>query len=116
MSCEITSSSLTPAFTSFSASRSTSAAGRETRSPRSFGMMQKRAAVVAAFGNLQIGVVPRRQLDALRRHQIEIGIVLRRRRAVHGLEHALILLRPGDRQHVGIGAFGSVRARRPCSR
>ena len=41
MSCEMTSSSLTPAFTSRSASRSTSPAGRETRSPRSFGMMQK---------------------------------------------------------------------------
>ena len=58
------------------------------------------AAVVAALGNLQIGVVPRRQLDALRRHQIEERIVLRRRRAVHGLDHALVLLRPGDRQHV----------------
>ena len=31
------------------------------------------AAVVAALGNLQIGVVARRQLDALRRHQIENG-------------------------------------------
>ena len=36
----MTSSSFTPALTSCSASRSTSAAGRETRSPRSFGMMQ----------------------------------------------------------------------------
>ena len=58
------------------------------------------AAVVAALGNLQIGVVPRRELDALGRHQIEKRIVLRRRRAVHGLEHALVLLRAGDRQHV----------------
>ena len=37
----MTSNSLTPAATSFSASRSTSLAGRDTRSPRSFGMMQK---------------------------------------------------------------------------
>ena len=29
------------------------------------------AAVIAAFGNLQIGVVARRQLDALRRHQVD---------------------------------------------
>ena len=36
----MTRSSLTPAATSRSASRSTSAAGRDTRSPRSFGMMQ----------------------------------------------------------------------------
>ena len=35
------------------------------------------AAVVAALGNLQIGVVPRRQLDAFRRHQIEKRIVRR---------------------------------------
>ena len=58
------------------------------------------AAVVAAFGNLQIGVVPRRELDALGRHQIEERIVLRRRGAVHGVEHALVLLRAGDGQHV----------------
>ena len=30
-------------------------------------------------------------------------IVHRRQRAVHGLQHALILLRAGDRQHAGIG-------------
>src|SRR5204863_101831 len=29
------------------------------------------AAVIAALGNLEIGVVPRRELDALRRHQVE---------------------------------------------
>ena len=43
---------------------STSPIGRDTRSPRIDGMMQKRAAVVAAFADLQVGVVPRRQLDA----------------------------------------------------
>src|SRR5947209_1045271 len=36
----MTRSSLTPALTSRSASRSTSAAGRGTRSPRNFGMMR----------------------------------------------------------------------------
>lgn len=41
MSWLTTSSSFTPAFTSFSASRSTSAAGRLTRFPRRDGMMQK---------------------------------------------------------------------------
>ena len=60
------------------------------------------AAVVAAFGNLQIGVVPRRQLDALRRHQIQMRIVDRRRRAMHRLEHRFILLRTGDREHAGM--------------
>ena len=63
------------------------------------------AAVVAAFGNLQVSVVPRSQLDALRRHQIEMRIVQRRHRAVHGLQHAFILLRPRDRQHAGIGGL-----------
>ena len=29
------------------------------------------ATVVAAFGNLQVSIVPRRQLDALRRHQVD---------------------------------------------
>ncbi len=29
-------------------------------------------------------------------------IVQRRQRAMHGIEHALILLRPGDREHIGI--------------
>jgi hypothetical protein len=41
VSCEITSSSRTPASTSASASVSTSPIGRLTRSPRSDGMMQK---------------------------------------------------------------------------
>jgi hypothetical protein len=33
------------------------------------------AAVVAAFGNLQVGVVVGRQADALRRHQVDEGVV-----------------------------------------
>ena len=73
------------------------------------------AAIVAAFGNLQIGVVPRRELDAFRRHQVEERIVLRRHGAVHGLDHAFILLRAGDGEHLRIAARCS-RARRPCSR
>ena len=71
----------------------------------------ERAAVVAAFGNLQIGVVPRRQLDAFRRHQIEERIVLRRHRAMHGIDHALILLRAGDRQHLRVGGRDALRLR-----
>src|ERR1700722_6365883 len=61
------------------------------------------AAVVAAFGNLQVGVVPRGQLDALRRYQIEVRIMNRRQRAMHRVEYAFILLRSRDRQHAGIG-------------
>ena len=69
------------------------------------------AAVVAAFGNLQIGVVARRELDAFRRHQIEERIVLRRRGAMHGVEHALVLLRAGDGEHVGIFVGDLLRLR-----
>ena len=58
------------------------------------------AAVVAAFGDLQIGVVARRQLHALRRQEIDEGLVRRRRCLVHGGHDALIGLRPGDREHV----------------
>ena len=61
----------------------------------------ERAAVVAALGNLQIGVVPGRELDALRRHEVEERVVRRRRRRVHGRDDALVGLRPGDREHVG---------------
>ena len=60
------------------------------------------ATVVAAFRNLQIGVVTRRELDALRRHEIDIRVVLRRQRAMHGVEDALILLRAGDREQIRI--------------
>ena len=41
VSCEITSSSRTPARASFSASRSTSSMGRLANNPRIDGMMQK---------------------------------------------------------------------------
>ena len=53
-------------------------------------------AIVAAFRNLQIGIMPRCQLDALRRHQIEMRIVRRRQGAMDRFEHALILLRASD--------------------
>ena len=47
----------------------------------------------------------RRQLDALRGNQVQMRVVDRRRRPVNGLEHALVLLGPGDRQHARIGLF-----------
>ena len=92
--------SLTPALTSFSASRSTSPAGRRNEVAAELRDDAERAAVVAALRNLQIGVVARRQLHALRRHEVDERIVRRRRGLVHGRDHALVLLRPGDREHV----------------
>ena len=55
--------------------------------------------------------MPRRQLDAFRRHQVEERIVLRRHRAMHGLDHALVLLRAGDRQHLRVGGRNALRLR-----
>ena len=43
----------------------------------------------------------RRQLHALRRHEIDERIVRGRRGFVHRLHDALVGLRPGDREHVG---------------
>ena len=98
----MTSSSLTPAFTSRSASAITWAAGRLASRPRRLRDDAERAAVVAALGNLQIGVVAGRQVQAFRRHQIEEGIVQRRHRFVHGRHHLLVLMRARDGQHAGV--------------
>jgi hypothetical protein len=59
-------------------------------------MMQKEQRLL-----LQIGVMARRQLDALRGQEIEFRIMRRRHRLVHRGDHALIGLRPGDREHLG---------------
>ncbi len=57
------------------------------------------ALVVAALGDLEIRVVTRREPDALRRHQVDEGIVLRRQVLVHRAHHFFIGLRAGDLQH-----------------
>ncbi|MNG02758.1 hypothetical protein D3C84_858010 [compost metagenome] len=60
--------------------------------------------MVAAFGNLQVGVVARGQLDALRRHQVDQRVVVltRRHDFVHGVDHLLVLLRAGHGQHARV--------------
>jgi hypothetical protein len=45
------------------------------------------AAMVAAFRDLQIGIVPRRQPHALRRDETGEGIVRRRQMGMHGGHH-----------------------------
>jgi len=57
------------------------------------------APIVAAFRNLQIGVVLGGELDAGVGQQVQIGIVLRRKHPVHGGHHAGVVLWPADRQH-----------------
>jgi len=60
------------------------------------------AAVVAALRNLQIGIVPRRKLDALGGQEIEERVMARRQRAMHCRDHALVLLRTSDREDPGV--------------
>src|SRR5690606_4840412 len=68
------------------------------------------AGMVAAFGNLQVGVVTRGQLDALRRHQVDQRVVLGLRRDdfVYGVNHLLVLLRAGDGQHARVHVADAV--------
>jgi hypothetical protein len=63
----MTSSSFTPDSNSAFASESTSPTGRDTRSPRRLGMMQKVQRWLQPFADLEVGVVLRRELDADRR-------------------------------------------------
>ncbi|MNS84519.1 hypothetical protein D3C72_1183490 [compost metagenome] len=60
--------------------------------------------MVAAFGNLQVRIVARGQLDALRRYQVDQRVVVLawRHHFVHGVDHLLVLLRAGDRQHARV--------------
>ena len=48
----------------------------------------ERAAVVTTLGDFQVRVVPRRQAQALRRHEVEVGVVQRRHRVVHRFHDA----------------------------
>ena len=106
----------TPASTSASASASTSAGRARDEVAAQLRDDAERAAIVAAFGDLQIGVVLRRQSQALRRHELEEGRVRRRHRLVHGLEHGVVLVRPGDRQDLRVHGADRSRRRRRGSR
>jgi hypothetical protein len=55
--------------------------------------------------------VPRGELDALRRNKVEIGIVRRRRRLVHGRHHALVGLRARDGEEIGEAVANLARLR-----
>jgi hypothetical protein len=61
------------------------------------------AAVVAALGNLQVGIVARGELDAAGRNQVLEGVVWLGQRAVHRLHHLVECMRPGHRKHLGMG-------------
>ena len=63
------------------------------------------AAVVAAFGNLQVGVVARGQFDALGWYQVDKRVVvfIRGHKLVHRAYYFFIGLGAGNRQHAGVG-------------
>ena len=56
--------------------------------------------MVAALGDLQVGVMPRRQLHSLRRNEIEKRLVRRRQVFVNGGHDFFVALRTGDLQHL----------------
>ena len=58
------------------------------------------AAMIAAFGNLQVRIVFRRQLDALRRHQVGERVMRFRQMRMHRRHHFLHRMRAGHRQHL----------------
>ncbi len=53
----------------------------------------------------------RRQLDALRRHQVDQRIVIMawRHHVVHRIDHLLVLLRAGHRQHARVHIANDTR-------
>ena len=57
------------------------------------------ALVVTTLGNLEVAVVPRRELDRARRQEVDEGVGRRRHRGVHRVDHRLVLLRAGDGEH-----------------
>jgi hypothetical protein len=72
----------------------------------------ERAAMVAALADLQVRVVARRQLDALRRHQVDERIVRLGHVQVDGVHHLLRGVRAGDGQHLRMDLADQVVAAR----
>ena len=66
------------------------------------------AVVVAAFGDLQVGVVARRELDPLRRNEVGERIVRPRELRMHRAHHLLERVRAGHREHARMGAGDDV--------
>ncbi|SPU65696.1 Uncharacterised protein [Brucella neotomae] len=65
--------------------------------------------VGAAFGNLQIGIMARGELHALRRHKIDKWVMGGRGNLVHRIHHAFIGLRAGDGEHIRMPLADNVR-------
>ena len=74
------------------------------------------ALVVAAFRDLEIRVVARRQPDALRRHEVDEGIVLRRQVLVHGADDVLVGMRSRDLEHARMALEDALGSRAEAAR
>ena len=112
----MTSSSRTPASTSFSASRSTAWAGRDCQAAAHVGDDAEFALVIAALGNLEIAVMARGQADAAGGQQIDKRVGVWRHGGVHCVQHLFVLMRSGHRQYLGMCAgdvFGFPRPDNP---
>ncbi len=70
----------------------------------------ERAAVIAALGNLQVGVVLGRQLDAGGRHQIDEGVVRLGKVRVHRLHDLAERMGAGDGQYLRMHAGDDIVA------
>ena len=111
VSCEMTSNSFTPAFTSRSPSRSTSSIGPARQPAAHRGDDAEAALVVAALRDLQVRVMPRRQADALRGHEVQKRLVLRRQMLMDGRHDLFVGVRPRDLQDAGMPVEDALRLR-----
>ena len=62
------------------------------------------ALVITAFGNLQVTVMAWRQRDCTCREQINIRVRLGWHGRMHRVQHLFVLMRPRNRQHLGVRA------------
>jgi hypothetical protein len=93
----MTSSSLTPPLTRFSASHLADRPGDEVAAHRRDDA--ERAAMVAAFGNLEVRVVRRRQFYARAGNEVGIGIVRLRQVLMDRAHDGGGVVRTGDGEH-----------------
>ena len=62
----------------------------------------KTAAMITAFGNLKVGIVPRGQLNALWRNQVSEGVMAWRQMFVHRIDDRFIGMSSCDLEHFGM--------------
>ena len=86
------------------------------QSPSERGNDAKAAAVIAALGDLEIGVMAGRQFHPLRREEIQKGLMLRRQMFVHRRDDFFVALRAGDLEHLRVPIENLLRLRSQAAR